>query len=123
MTQPIFYKHFKKNFIYVLAFLFLLQQIFSCLHHKFSHQLSHKNSWQFSVKNNLPAPLNNQHQNSEDDCLICSLLNFYQLFLPSLNSYNIFAGNILVLFLLLNSQILPATKTIFIHSRAPPRLF
>jgi len=123
MTQPIFYKHFKKNFIYVLAILFLLEQIFTGFHHKFLHQTDQQNSLKTSVKNNLSTPINSNHHNSENDCFICSFLNFYQFFLPTLNSLSLFAGNILVLLFFLNCQILPNKKTIFIKSRAPPRLF
>jgi len=122
MTQPIFYKHFKKNFIYVLAILFLLEQIFVGFHHKFSHQINHPNSSQTLVQNNLSNPVNNNQHNSEKDCFICALLNFYQFFLPNLNSYNFFIGNILVLLFFINCQFLPSKNAIFIKSRAPPRL-
>ncbi len=123
MTQPIFYKHFKKNFIYVLAILFLLEQIFVGFHHKFSHQINSQNSSKISFQNNLSTPPSSNHHNSEKDCFICVLLNFYQFFLPNLNSYNFFIGNILILLFFINCQFLPSKNAIFIKSRAPPRLF
>ncbi len=119
MTQPVFFKHFKKKFIFVLAILFMLEQIYVGLHHKISHEFFSKNS--YSSLNKFSSPLN--HQDSEDNCFICALANFSKIFLTNFNQINLFIGNILVLLLLINYRFLPYNKVIFIKSRAPPRLF